>query len=128
MDAGEGIGPARTRISKNELQSYYLEPTTCIAEAVQILVILMGGNRDVNRLEDIVNQTPISYLSMARPLLAEPYLANKFKADCHYKPVCVSGVTDKVEWPVWYKSNNVLKPPNVENNSSLYRLKYTKWP
>lgn len=88
--SGKGIGPARTRIHKAEQQSYYLTPTNSIAKAVQVPVILMGGNRDASRLEEIVNDTPISYFSMARPLLAEPDLAHKFKADRHYKPVCVS--------------------------------------
>lgn len=88
--SGKGIGPARTRIGKPELQSYYLAPTTAIANAVNVPVILMGGNRDANRLEKIVNESPIEYFSIARPLLAEPDLINKWSTNKAYKPVCVS--------------------------------------
>ncbi|MCT4615885.1 MAG: NADH:flavin oxidoreductase [Marinifilaceae bacterium] len=88
--SGKGIGPARTKINKPELQSYYLEPTKQIADAVDIPVILMGGNRDFKRLEDIATNTKIKFFSIARPLLAEPDLINKWKKNPEYKPLCVS--------------------------------------
>ncbi|MCL3780669.1 NADH:flavin oxidoreductase [Prolixibacteraceae bacterium JC049] len=88
--SGKGIGPARTKIHKPELQSYYLAPTKRIAEAVNIPVILMGGNRNFKRLQNILNETEIQYFSIARPLLCEPDLVNKWKADSDYKPLCVS--------------------------------------
>ena len=88
--SGKGIGPARTKIYKPELQSYYLEPTKQIADAVSIPVILMGGNRNFNRLQNILEQSGIQYFSIARPLLCEPDLVNKWKAKPDYKPLCVS--------------------------------------
>lgn len=88
--SGKGVGPARTKINKPELQSYYLTPTTQIAAAVAIPVILMGGNRDAQRLEIILKTTPIEFFSIARPLLCEPDLVNKWKANYSYKPKCVS--------------------------------------
>lgn len=88
--SGKGISPARTKINKPELQSYFLEPTQQIANAVSIPVILMGGNRNYARLQDILNKTDIKYFSMARPLLSEPDLVNKWKKNPEYKPLCVS--------------------------------------
>jgi 2,4-dienoyl-CoA reductase-like NADH-dependent reductase (Old Yellow Enzyme family) len=88
--SGKGIGPARTKINKPELQSYYLQPTQQIAEAVNIPVILMGGNRNFERLQNILETSAIQYFSMARPLLCEPDLLKKWKADASYKPRCVS--------------------------------------
>lgn len=88
--SGKGISPARTKINKPELQSYFLEPTTQIAEAVNIPVILMGGNRNFNHLQDILDETKIKYFSMARPLLCEPNLVNKWKDNSNHKPLCVS--------------------------------------
>ncbi|NPD47766.1 NADH:flavin oxidoreductase [Lentimicrobium sp. S6] len=88
--SGKGISPARTKIHKPELQSYFLEPTQQIASAVSIPVMLMGGNRNFARLQDILNQTDIKYFSMARPLLSEPDLVNKWKKNPEYKPLCVS--------------------------------------
>ncbi|WP_075602981.1 NADH:flavin oxidoreductase [Saccharicrinis aurantiacus] len=88
--SGKGIGPARTKIHKPELQSYFLEPTKQIANAVSIPIILMGGNRNFNRLQSILDESNIKYFSIARPLLFEPDLVNKWKKDKEYKPRCVS--------------------------------------
>jgi 2,4-dienoyl-CoA reductase-like NADH-dependent reductase (Old Yellow Enzyme family) len=88
--SGKGISPARTKIHKPELQSYFLEPTQQIANAVSIPVILMGGNRNYARLQDILNTTDIQYISIARALLCEPDLVNKWKKNPEYKPLCVS--------------------------------------
>ena len=88
--SGKGIGPARTKIHKPEMQSYYLEPTKKIADAVNIPVILMGGNRNYKRLQNILDETSIQYFSIARPLLCEPDLVNKWKENADYKPMCVS--------------------------------------
>ncbi len=99
---GKGVGPARTGINKPEKQSYYLEPTKLIAEAVSIPVILMGGNRDAQRLESLLESTSIAYFAVARPLLAEPDLPKKWQADLGYKPMCVScnGCYTKGDTPV----------------------------
>ncbi|BAX81072.1 NADH:flavin oxidoreductase [Labilibaculum antarcticum] len=88
--SGKGVGPARTKINKPELQSYFLEPTKQIAEAVTIPVLLMGGNRDFKRMQGILNDTSIAYFSIARPLLYEPDLVNKWKDNPDYKPLCIS--------------------------------------
>lgn len=88
--SGKGIGPARTKIGKPELQSYFLDPTAKIAEAVDIPVILMGGNRNYSRFQDILDQTEIKYFSMGRPLLCEPNLVNIWMSDPNYKPLCIS--------------------------------------
>lgn len=88
--SGKGVGPARTRINKAELQSYYLQPTIRIADAVNIPVVLMGGNRDAKRLKEIAKTTSISYFSVARPLLCEPDLVKKWEADINNKPKCIS--------------------------------------
>lgn len=88
--SGKGIGPARTNIKKQKSQSYFLEPTKLIAENVNIPIILMGGNRNIKRLNSILNETNISYFSIARPFICEPDLVNKWKKNPEYKPRCVS--------------------------------------
>ena len=88
--SGKGVGPARTKIHKPELQSYYLEPTKVIAESVSIPVILMGGNRDAKRMQSILETTDIEFFSIARSLLCEPDLISRFQESINYKPRCVS--------------------------------------
>nr|WP_320016043.1 NADH:flavin oxidoreductase [uncultured Desulfobacter sp.] len=88
--SGKGLAPARTKIARLDKQSYFREATAKIAEEVSVPVILMGGNRNVELMTDILNNTKIQYVSLARPLLCEPDLVNNWAENPGYKPKCVS--------------------------------------
>jgi len=70
--------PMRRHLDKPEQQSYYRE----YAEAldVKVPVILGCGNKNVDRLEDIVKGGKIDFVSFARPLFREPDLPNRWLA------------------------------------------------
>ena len=63
---------AHIGITNIEKQSYHLR----FAEKLElnIPVILVGGNRNVERLEEIIQQGKVDFISMARPLICEPDL------------------------------------------------------
>jgi 2,4-dienoyl-CoA reductase-like NADH-dependent reductase (Old Yellow Enzyme family) len=85
------LGPARTKVVVNkERESYFKEYATRLAHEVEIPVILIGGNRHFNVMEDILNNTKIEYFSLARPLTAEPDLISKWAIGDAKKPKCVS--------------------------------------
>jgi 2,4-dienoyl-CoA reductase-like NADH-dependent reductase (Old Yellow Enzyme family) len=67
---------AHTRIPKPAEQSYFLP----YAEALdlRIPVILVGGNRDVERLEAILLGGKVDFVALCRPLLAEPDLPRRW--------------------------------------------------
>jgi 2,4-dienoyl-CoA reductase-like NADH-dependent reductase (Old Yellow Enzyme family) len=67
---------SHTRIHKPEQQSYYLE----YAEALDlsIPVILVGGNRDVEHLEEILQRGRVDLISLCRPLISEPDLPQRW--------------------------------------------------
>lgn len=67
---------SQTRISSPEKQSYFLK----YAEEIDldIPVILVGGNRDIERLEEIINQCKVDFIAMSRPLIREPNLPNRW--------------------------------------------------
>jgi 2,4-dienoyl-CoA reductase-like NADH-dependent reductase (Old Yellow Enzyme family) len=88
--SGKGLAPARTKIASKEKQSYFREATTSIAKVVNSPVVLMGGNRDLSIMEDILSNSEIQFFSIARPLLSEPDLINKWRESKEYKPRCVS--------------------------------------
>jgi 2,4-dienoyl-CoA reductase-like NADH-dependent reductase (Old Yellow Enzyme family) len=88
--SGKGLAPARTKIARLDKQSYFRDATAKIAETVGAPVILMGGNRNVERMTDILNNTKIRYVSLARPLLCEPDLVNTWAKTPGYRPKCVS--------------------------------------
>lgn len=53
---------------------YFLDQTIVVAKEVKIPVCLVGGVRGRDTIEKILNDTPIQYVSMARPFTAKPEL------------------------------------------------------
>ena len=88
--SGKGLAPARTGLNSIEKQSYFREAAARIAREVDAKIILMGGNRNTGLMNEILNSTEIEYFSIARPLLCEPDLINKWSADMNYIPKCIS--------------------------------------
>ena len=67
---------SHTRIKNPEKQSYFLK----YAEQLDlgIPVILVGGNRDVERLEQIIQEGKVDFISLCRPLISEPDLPKRW--------------------------------------------------
>jgi 2,4-dienoyl-CoA reductase-like NADH-dependent reductase (Old Yellow Enzyme family) len=71
-------------------ESYFKDDASKVAASVNCPVILVGGNRTVDDMNNILNNTNIEYFSMARPLIREPELINLYKEDNSYKPKCIN--------------------------------------
>ena len=69
---------SHTRIRSPEKQSYFLPYAERLALGIPI--ILVGGNRDVERLEAIVQGGQVDFVSLCRPLICEPDLPNRWRA------------------------------------------------
>ena len=81
------IPESRTRIKSLEKQSYYVGSAEGLD--LNIPVIVVGGHRHVESLEEIIQRGKINFLSLSRPLISEPDLPNRWiegqgspKADC----------------------------------------------
>ena len=70
--------------------SYFSEYARVIADAVSAPVILVGGNRSTETMQHLLDETKIACFSLSRPLLCEPDLINKWRADKNVKPRCTS--------------------------------------
>ena len=68
---------SHTRIRRAERQSYFLEYARQLA--LDIPVILVGGNRDVERLEAILRRDEADFIALCRPLIREPDLPNRWR-------------------------------------------------
>ncbi len=80
---------SHTRIQKPERQSYFLK----YAEGVDLPIplILVGGNRDIDKLEAILRDGKVDFIALCRPLIREPDLPNRWKAGIGKRiPECVS--------------------------------------
>jgi 2,4-dienoyl-CoA reductase-like NADH-dependent reductase (Old Yellow Enzyme family) len=85
------LGAGRPKISTSkERESYFKEYATKLAKQVDIPVILVGGNRHLDVMENLLNNNGIDYFSLARPLISEPDLINKWAGRDRKSPSCIS--------------------------------------
>jgi 2,4-dienoyl-CoA reductase-like NADH-dependent reductase (Old Yellow Enzyme family) len=94
------IPEARTRISSLDKQSYYVRGAEGLN--LDIPVIVVGGHRNVESLEEIIGRENIDFFSLSRPLISEPDLPNRWlegrggdKADCVSCNSCLLEVKSK---------------------------------
>jgi len=83
----EGEGPMRNT-ENNE--SYFKDYAAKIAHEVDVPVALVGGNRRIEKMTEILNTTKIDYFSMARPFIHEPGLINRWMEHDLDSTECVS--------------------------------------
>jgi 2,4-dienoyl-CoA reductase-like NADH-dependent reductase (Old Yellow Enzyme family) len=67
---------SHTRIENPEKQSYFLRYAE--KTKIDIPLILVGGNRDVERLEEIIRQGKVDFFALCRPLISEPGLPKRW--------------------------------------------------
>jgi 2,4-dienoyl-CoA reductase-like NADH-dependent reductase (Old Yellow Enzyme family) len=94
------IPESRTRINSLEKQSYYVPAAEKLALDVPLIVV--GGHRNVESLEEIIGKSNIDFFSLSRPLISEPSLPNRWfegmgsdKADCVSCNSCLLEVKSK---------------------------------
>ncbi len=72
------VPEARTGINTPEKQSYFAKYAEKLD--LDIPLILVGGNRDIERLERILQNRTAQFISICRPLIREPDLPNRWKS------------------------------------------------
>jgi len=69
-------------------EGYNLETAAKVKQAVSLPVITVGGMRSRQFLNDAIEKNMTDFVSMARPLILEPNLPNKFKSGTSDKALC----------------------------------------
>lgn len=69
---------------------YYLEETKVLAEACNIPVCLVGGVRDAETIEDVLNNSDIEYVAMSRPFINALDFPNKWASKEILTSTCTS--------------------------------------
>lgn len=88
LSSPHNFGPIRTNVRENE--SYFRQYAAEIAEQVDAPVLLVGGNRDLNKMTEILNSSKIQFLSLCRPLIREPHLINRWERGVLNPSECLS--------------------------------------
>ncbi|MGL5647323.1 MAG: NADH:flavin oxidoreductase [Clostridium sp.] len=85
------LGAARTKVvMSKENESYFKNYAMKLSEEVKASVILIGGNRHLDVMENIYENSQIKGFTLSRPLTCQPDLINKWLNDEIDKPKCVS--------------------------------------
>ncbi|MCG3216625.1 MAG: NADH:flavin oxidoreductase [Candidatus Heimdallarchaeota archaeon] len=80
---------SHTRIRSPEKQSYFLKYAEKLN--LSIPIIMVGGNRHIERLESIIKQGKVDFISLSRPLICEPDLPNRWlEGRGGYTTECIS--------------------------------------
>ncbi|UCH80637.1 MAG: NADH:flavin oxidoreductase [Nitrospiraceae bacterium] len=82
--------PARTKINRPEKEAYNLELAKNIRKAVNCPVMVVGGFRSYEVADKTINENGIDYISMSRPFIREPDLANRWKRGDTAPAKCIS--------------------------------------
>ena len=83
---GTSVGGIKPHVN----EGYFVPFATSVAEEVSCPVIVVGGFRSLDTMENVLNKTKIEMISLSRPLLREPDLPNKLKAYPSVISKCVS--------------------------------------
>ena len=68
----------------------FLNLTKKLSQIVKIPVVLIGGIRDFETMEDILNSSNIQYFGIVRPLICEPDIVKRWKNGDRSKAKCIT--------------------------------------
>ncbi|MBQ9048303.1 MAG: NADH:flavin oxidoreductase [Solobacterium sp.] len=86
--SGNGTSVSRIRAHVNE--GYFVPAASAVAVMVHCPVMVVGGFRSLDTMEEVLNTTDIQLISLSRPLLREPDLPEKMHSDPGYISPCIS--------------------------------------
>jgi 2,4-dienoyl-CoA reductase-like NADH-dependent reductase (Old Yellow Enzyme family) len=82
--------PARVKINKPEKEAYNLDLAVRMKEVVSCPVMVVGGFRSHEVAEKALQDKGMDYIAMARPLIREPDLANRWLQGDRSPSKCIS--------------------------------------
>lgn len=92
IDAVEvsGNGTSRTGISPMKNEGYFRGPAMALASLVDVPVVVVGGFRSAEKIDNLINDTKIKYVALSRPLVREPHLVERWQNGDLNPSLCLS--------------------------------------
>jgi 2,4-dienoyl-CoA reductase-like NADH-dependent reductase (Old Yellow Enzyme family) len=84
------LGANRTGIGKVDKEAYFLPQARRIREAVEVPLILVGGLRSPQLMQQILAEGTVDYFSLSRPFIREPRLVQRWQSGDLSKARCIS--------------------------------------
>ncbi|MDK1021071.1 MAG: NADH:flavin oxidoreductase [Candidatus Hydrogenedentes bacterium] len=83
-------GPVRMKILSEDQEAYFKEHAKRTVARVQCPIILVGGVRSLEVMEELYNEDAAQFFSMSRPFISEPGLVKRWIAGTRRKARCAS--------------------------------------
>ena len=90
MPAGQRPDQALAFARAGVNEAYFGNFALALAEEAAVPVVLVGGLRSLACMEEVLNAGEIQFLSLARPLVREPDLPNRWKSGDTRPSKCIS--------------------------------------
>jgi 2,4-dienoyl-CoA reductase-like NADH-dependent reductase (Old Yellow Enzyme family) len=87
---GGKLSPSRMGIKTEDKEAYFQQEALAFKKKVDVPLILVGGNRSFQVAERLIEDGVADYFSMARPLIREPDLINRWKSGDRSRATCLS--------------------------------------
>jgi 2,4-dienoyl-CoA reductase-like NADH-dependent reductase (Old Yellow Enzyme family) len=84
------LSPSRSRVNAPEKEAYFREEAQILREAINLPLILVGGNRSFEVADLLVADGTADYISMSRPFIREPGLIRRWQEGDLRKAECIS--------------------------------------
>jgi 2,4-dienoyl-CoA reductase-like NADH-dependent reductase (Old Yellow Enzyme family) len=90
IPAAGDLSPARTKIRKVSDEAYFRSAAGKIRKQVSVPIILVGGVRSLQAINQILKKGDADLVSMSRPLIREPHLIRRWGQGDEKKAKCIS--------------------------------------
>jgi 2,4-dienoyl-CoA reductase-like NADH-dependent reductase (Old Yellow Enzyme family) len=89
---GKGYETAefRTKINRVEREAYFRAWCKEIKNQVNVPVMMVGGLRTFELMEEVVQKGEADFASLSRPFIREPGLVNAWKSGDYHRATCIS--------------------------------------
>lgn len=85
-----GNGTSHTGIKAGRNEGYFRAAAMSLATLVDVPVVLVGGLRSIEKINQYLDETKIEYVSLSRPLVREPNLIQRWQTGDTKSSLCVS--------------------------------------
>lgn len=89
-DSGKYIPPRTTPIKNAQQEVYYSDQASRFKQELDLPLILVGGIRSLDVAENLITQGKADLISMARPLIREPELVQRWHSGDKRPAACIS--------------------------------------
>jgi len=80
----------RPGITKLEMEAYFRDWCRDIRKSVSVPVMMVGGLRTLDLMEQVIQNQEADFVSLSRPLIREPGIINDWKNKDRHRAMCIS--------------------------------------